>query len=86
MFLEWLEHRQLCEVTKKGWRGTVAAMLQKHPDKFSKAACKKGYEGDKLCPWAIAHSKAKEDAEPHYKDQESSLKGKPKKKKKFEED
>lgn len=83
MFQEWLKHRQLCEVTKKGWRGTVAAMLQNHPDKFSKKACDSDYEGDKMCPWAIANAQAADGAEPHYQDQESSLEGKPKKKKKF---
>lgn len=62
------------EVTKKGWRGTVAAMLQHHPEKFGKG---KG----KLNPWAIAHSMAKKGYKAHYKDQESSLKGKPHKKK-----
>lgn len=66
------------EETKKGWRGTVRAMLTKHPDKFSADD-----EDGKLNPWAIAHSMANKGAKPHYKDQESSLKGKPKKKEKY---
>ncbi len=74
------------EETKEGWRGTVRAMLTHHPEKFSKKACKEGGDGDKLCPWAIAHSMDKKDAEPHYKDQESSLKGTPHKKKKFKDE
>jgi hypothetical protein len=61
------------EAAKKGWRGTVAAMLQHHPDKFGKGP-------GKLNPWAIANSMANKGAKSHYKDQESSLKGRPKKK------
>jgi hypothetical protein len=80
-FKEWFN-----EVTKPGWHGTVRAMLSHHPEKFSKKACKKGGDKGKLCPWAIAASMDDEDAEPHYKDQESSLKGEPHKKKKFKDE
>lgn len=63
------------------WTGTERAMLSKHPDKFSKEACKtKGKKGGKMCPYAITASMEKKGAEPHYKKQESSKKGKPKKK------
>ncbi len=61
------------EVTKKGWRGTVAAMLQNHPDKFGKGP-------GKINPWALTNAMAKKGAKSHYKDQKSSLEGKPKKK------
>lgn len=64
------------ESTKKGWRGTVRAMLTHHPDKF-------GDEPGKINPWALVHSMANKGAEPHYKDQKSSLKGTPKKKKEY---
>jgi hypothetical protein len=66
------------EETKKGWKGTVRAMLTKHPDKFSKDG-----EDGKMNPWAIAHSMANKGAKSHYKDQESSLEGKPEKKEKY---
>jgi hypothetical protein len=69
----------------KGWKGTTKAMLDHHPEKFSKEACDKDYSGDKLCPYAIASSMKKKGDEPHYADQPSTLKGKPKKKKKFRE-
>ena len=69
----------------KGWKGTTKAMLDKHSDKFSKEACKKDYEGDKLCPYAVATSMKKSGKKSHYKDQPSTLEGKPKKKKKFRE-
>jgi hypothetical protein len=70
----------------KGWKGTTKAMLDKHPDKFSKSACKKkGKKKGKLCPYAIASSMKKKGDKAHYKDQPSTLEGKPKKKKKFRE-
>lgn len=74
------------EETKKGWKGTVRAMLTHHPEKFSKDACKNGGKDGKLCPWAIAHSMDKKGAEAHYKDQESSLEGNPKKKDKYKDE
>jgi hypothetical protein len=69
----------------KGWKGTERAMELHHPDKFSKEACAKDYEGDKLCPYAVAASMKKKGFHSKYKDQPSTLKGKPKKKKKFRE-
>lgn len=67
---------------KEGIKGTVRAAIAHHPDKFD-AKCK---DPDKLCPYAIfTAKKEKEDFEPHYKNQESTLKGKPKKKAKFKE-
>ena len=73
------------EETKKGWKGTVRAMLTKHPDKFSKDADSDD-KGGKMNPWAIAHSMAKKGAKSHYKDQESSLEGKPEKKEKYKDE
>lgn len=68
----------------KGIKGTVKAALDHHPEKFSKEACKKGgKKGGKLCPYAVFAAKKKEGFTPHYKDQPSTLKGKPKKKKKY---
>lgn len=68
----------------KGWRGTIAAALQHHPDKFSKEACKKkGKKGGKLCPYAIFTKDKEEGDTPHYKEQPRSTSGKPKKKKEF---
>jgi hypothetical protein len=70
----------------KGIKGTVRAALTKHPDKFSKEACKdKGEKDGKLCPYAIFAAK-KGKFEPHYKDQPSTLKGKPEKKDKFKDE
>jgi len=67
---------------KEGIKGTVRAAITHHPDKFD-AKCK---DPDRLCPYAIfTAKKEKEDFEPHYKDQDSTLKGKPKKKAKFKE-
>ena len=68
------------------WTGTERAMISKHPDKFSKEACKrkgKPKKGDKMCPYAISASMEKKGAEPHYKKQETSKKGTPKKKEKY---
>lgn len=72
-FREYVEHRMLSEASPPGWAGTIRAMLLHHPDKFGPG---------KLNPYAIAWAK-KGKAEPHYEDQESSLKGRPKKKKKY---
>jgi hypothetical protein len=70
----------------KGWKGTVKADLDHHPEKFSKEACKKGGSKDgKLCPYAVFSAMKKKGATPHYKDQKSTLTGKPKKKKTFKE-
>jgi hypothetical protein len=70
----------------KGWKGTTKSMLDRHPDKFSKEACKKkGKKTGKLCPYAVATSMKKKGFESGYKDQPSTLKGTPKKKKKFKE-
>jgi len=66
----------------KGWKGTVKSMLDHHPEKFSKEACS-GKDDGKLCPYAIAASMKKSGKKSHYKDQKSTLKGTPKKKKKF---
>ena len=67
----------------KGWRGTIAAALQHHPEKFSKEACKKDGDSGKLCPYAIFTDKKKDGDTPHYKEQPHTTKGKPKKKKEF---
>ena len=64
----------------KGWKGTVKAMIQKHPDKFGDG------EG-KLNPYAIAHSAKKKGHKSHYKDEESTLtKSKPEKKEKYKDE
>ena len=69
------------------WTGTERAMLSKHPDKFSKEACKdKGKKSGKLCPYAISASMEKKGDEPHYKKQKTSLKGKPEKKSEFKDE
>tara|TARA_Y100000992_G_C21097567_1_gene410996 strand:+ start:170 stop:439 length:270 start_codon:yes stop_codon:yes gene_type:complete len=66
-------------VAPKGWKGTVKAMKQHHPDKFGDG------EG-KLNPYAIAYSMKKKGAEAHYKDEKSSTtKSEPKKKEKYED-
>lgn len=69
----------------RGWKGSTKAALDHHSDKFSKEACKKDYDGDKLCPYAIMKSMKNKGYKPGYKDQKSTLKGKPKKKKSFKE-
>lgn len=66
----------------KGWRGTIKAALDHHPEKFSKEACK-GKDTGKLCPYAIFTKKKKEGDEPHYKEQPHTTSGTPKKKEKF---
>ncbi|NIQ14519.1 MAG: hypothetical protein GTO02_09000 [Candidatus Dadabacteria bacterium] len=66
----------------KGWRGTIRAALTKHPDKFSKAACK-GEDPGKLCPYAVFTQKKKEGEKPHYEELPHTTKGTPKKKKKY---
>jgi len=68
----------------KGWRGTIAAALQHHPDKFSKEACKKkGKKGGKLCPYAVFTKDKEEGDTPHYKEQPHTTSGAPKKKAEF---
>lgn len=69
----------------RGIKGSTRAALLHHPDKFSKEACKKDYDGDKMCPYAIMKAMKNKGAEFTYKDQPSTLKGKPKKKTKFKE-
>lgn len=69
----------------KGWRGTIAAALQNHPDKFSKEACGKKIKG-KLCPYAVFTKKKEEGDTPHYKEQPSTEKGTPKKKEEFKDE
>lgn len=59
--------RVLNEDSPKGWKGSIHAMLQKHPDEFSKEACDDD-SGDKMCPYAIANAMKKKGAKPHYKD------------------
>ena len=68
----------------KGWRGTIAAALQHHPEKFSKEACKNKKSG-KLCPYAIFTKKKEEGDTPHYKEQPETTSGTPKKKPEFED-
>lgn len=71
---------------KAGVRGSVSAALKHHPDKFSKEACKKGGDGDKLCPYAIFSAMAKKKkVKSTYKDQPTTSKKAPKKKKKLKE-
>ena len=50
----------LNEVSPPGWSGTVAAMIQKHPE-LSK--------GKKKNPWALAWHMKNKGAKPHYKEQ-----------------
>lgn len=69
----------------KGWRGTIAAALQNHPDKFSKEACGKKIKG-KLCPYAVFTKKKEEGDTPHYKEQPSTEEGTPKKKAEFKDE
>lgn len=66
----------------KGMKGSCRAAILHHPEKFSKEACKDGGEDGKLCPYAVFASMKKKGYKSHYKDQKSTLKGKPKKKKK----
>src|SRR5262245_28561728 len=63
----------------KGIKGTVRAAITHHPDKFD-ADCK---DPNRLCPYAIFTAMKKKGFESHYKDQKSTLKGKPRKKAKF---
>jgi hypothetical protein len=66
---------------KLGIKGTVKAALDHHPEKFSKDG-----KNGKLNPYAIFTAmKKKGKMTPHYKNQPSTLKGKPKKKSKFKE-
>lgn len=62
-----------------GIKGTVRAAITKHPDKFD-SECK---DKDRLCPYAVFSAMKKKGFTPHYKDQKSTVKGKPQKK--FEE-
>ena len=68
----------------KGWKGSAKAAMDHHPEKFSIEACKHPVKG-KLCPYALMASMKKKGYESHYKDQKSTLKGKPKKKKAYKE-
>ncbi len=70
----------------KGWRGTIKAALDHHPEKFSKEACKhkgKPKKGGKLCPYAVFTKKKEEGDIPHYKEQPHTTSGTPHKKEKF---
>lgn len=69
----------------KGWRGTIKAALDHHPEKFSKEACK-GKDPGKLCPYAIFTKKKKEGGTPHYKEQPHTTSGTPKKKEEFKDE
>jgi len=64
----------------KGIKGTVRAAITKHSDKFDKD-CK---DPDRLCPYAVFAAKKKKGMTAKYKDQPSTLKGKPKKRKRFQ--
>lgn len=64
-------------------RGTVAAALKHHPDKFSTT------DSDKMNPYAIFTAKEKETKggiESHYKDQPTTSKKAPKKKAEFKDE
>ena len=61
----------------RGMKGTIRAAILHHPDKFD-PKCK---DPDRLCPYAIFSAMKKKGFTPHYKDQESTVKGKPKHKK-----
>lgn len=63
----------------KGIKGSVRAAILKHSDKFD-PKCK---DPERLCPYAIFTAMKKKGFEPHYKDQSSTIKGKPQKKEKF---
>lgn len=58
----------------KGWKGSTRAAITHHPDKFD-PECK---DPDRLCPYAVFANMKKKGYRPHYKDQESTMKGKPK--------
>lgn len=62
-------------------RGTTDAALKHHPEKFSKDACKKGGDSDKLCPYAVFTNMAKKKkVKSTYKDKSTTDKKKPVKK------
>lgn len=69
------------DTVPKKWKGTVAAMKQKHSDKFD-SDCK---DPDKLCPYAVANAMDKKGAKPGYEPQEDTKK-KPKEKKEDKKD
>jgi hypothetical protein len=69
----------LQEVSPPGFHGTVRAMKTKHPEKFGPKAGTKN-------PYALAWAMKNKGFEPHYKEQETSMKGKPELKKKFKKD
>lgn len=69
----------------KGWRGTIAAAMQHHPDKFSKEACDKKIKG-KLCPYAVFTKMKEKGDTPHYKEQPHTETGTPKKKEEFKDE
>lgn len=71
MALEELQDEKLLESPPSGWHGTVAAMKQHgHTGK-----------GKITNPYALAHSMKNKGYEPHYKEQPSSKRGRPVKKK-----
>lgn len=65
------------EASPEGWRGTVRAMLTHHPELN---------KGEDKNPWALAHWMQNKGYEPHYKNQKSSLKGEPHKKRKYKDE
>jgi len=85
-----MEDKELNEVSPKGWHGTVRAMVTKEKDKFDpEKKFKKGTKpkkGEKLNPWAVAWSMKKKGYKPHYEEQPTSKKGKPKLKKKYKDE
>jgi hypothetical protein len=76
--------KALNEAPPEGWHGTARAMITKHPEKFQEPGEKK--KTGEINPYALAHAMEKKGAEPHYKEQETSLKGKPEKKEKFKKE
>lgn len=64
-----MKDAQYQEVSPPGWHGTVAAM-KKHKNDIDE-------------PYALAWHGKKKGKKPHYKDQPTSKKGKPKKKEKY---
>lgn len=71
------------EYKHKKWKGTIRAAITHHPEKFDPKASGKG---SKLNPYAIFTALKKKGATPHYKSQETTLKGKPEKKEKYKDE
>ena len=82
--LAYILDARLDEKSPPGWSGSVAAMLQHHPE-LSKGKTK---DGKKKNPWALAWHLKNKGAKSHYKKQpedDSQSKAKPAKKKKYKE-